>query len=137
MRPLAVLSCAGLIGLCAGLPVAAQQARGVAPKGPLNTLADVQNAIIGCWKWPPASEISRGMDLTIRVSFKRSGELFGARLTYQTRDVSPEERALYHGALLDMLKRCSPLPLSESLGQAVAGRQFTFYFHDTRGQRSI
>ena len=137
MRRLAVLSCAGLLGLCAALPAAAQQARGVAPKGPLNTLKDIQHAMVGCWKWPPASEIRRGMDLTIQVSFKRSGELFGARLTYQTRDVSPEERALYHGALVDMLKLCSPLPLSESLGHAVAGRQFSFRFHDTRGERSI
>src|SRR5262245_27801036 len=36
----------------------------VAPKGPLNTLNDVANALRGCWKWPPISEINTGMDLT-------------------------------------------------------------------------
>jgi hypothetical protein len=105
---------------------------GVAPKGPLNTLVDIRDAIIGCWKWPPVSEIRQGMELTIRLSFKRNGEIFGAKLTYETRDVSEDERRLYYGVLLDALKRCSPLPVSESLGGAIAGRPFTFRFKDTR-----
>ena len=75
------------------------------------------------------------MELTVRLSFKRNGEIFGARITYQSHDVSDEERALYYGALLQALKRCSPLPLSESLGEAIAGRPMTFHIHDTRQQR--
>jgi hypothetical protein len=105
---------------------------GVAPKGPLNTLTDIRDAIIGCWKWPPLSEVHQGMELTIRLSFKSSGEMFGAKLTYQTRDVSDDERRLYYGVLLEALKLCSPLPVSESLGGAIAGRPFTFRFKDTR-----
>jgi hypothetical protein len=103
-----------------------------APKGPLNTLVDIGEALRGCWKWPPLGEVRTGMDLTVLVSFKRNGEIFGARLTYQSKDVSPEERALYHGAMLDMLKLCSPLPVSDSLGNAIAGRPFTFRIHDNR-----
>ena len=114
--------------------VAAQAGRGVAPKGPLNTLVDVHNAIIGCWKWPPLSQVRHGMELTIRLSFKRNGEIFGVKLTYETRDVSEDERRLYYGALLDALDRCSPLPVSESLGGAIAGRPFTFRFRDIRGR---
>jgi hypothetical protein len=75
------------------------------------------------------------MELTVRLSFKRNGEIFGARITYQSQNVSEEERALYHGALLAMLSRCSPLPLSEGLGAAIAGRPMTFHIHDTRQQR--
>ena len=37
------------------LPAAAQE--GVAPKGPLNSLHDVTEALRKCWKWPPYSEI--------------------------------------------------------------------------------
>jgi hypothetical protein len=107
----------------------------VAPKGPLNTTADIRQALSGCWQWPPASEARSGMELTVRLSFKRNGEIFGARITYQTRDVSEEERSLYHGALLAALARCSPLPLSASLGGAIAGRPMTFHIHDTRQQR--
>ena len=106
-----------------------------APQGVLNTMADISRALRGCWQWPPFSEARSGMELTVRVSFKRNGELFGARITYQTRNVSNEERALYQSALLAALSRCSPLPLSESLGHAIAGRPFTFHIHDTRQQR--
>ncbi len=106
-----------------------------APQGLLHTMADISRALRGCWQWPPFSEARSGMELTVRVSFKRNGELFGARITYQTRNVSDEERAIYQSALLAALSRCSPLPLSASLGEAIAGRPFTFHIHDTRQQR--
>jgi hypothetical protein len=105
------------------------------PKGPLNTIADIRQALRGCWQWPPKSEARSGMELTVRLSFKRNGEILGARITYQTANVSDEERALYHGALLAALGRCSPLPFSESLGEAIAGQPITFHIHDTRQQR--
>jgi hypothetical protein len=128
-------ACFGVAMLSAVTLSAGAFAEPAAPKGPLNTLADVSKALRGCWRWPPLSEIRNGMDLTIRLSFKRDGEIFGARITYQTHDVSKEEQALYYGALIDALKRCSPLPVSASLGEAIAGRPFTFRFHDTRKQR--
>jgi hypothetical protein len=109
--------------------------RGVAPKGPLNTLKDVQQAVFDCWKWPPADEVQYGMELTIRLSFKRNGEIFGAKLSYQTRDVPDAEKKLYYAALIDAMKLCSPLPLSPSLGEAIAGRPFIFTFKDTRKER--
>jgi hypothetical protein len=105
------------------------------PKGPLNTTADIRQALRGCWQSPPASEARSGMELTVRLSFKRNGEIFGARIIYQTPNVSDEERSLYYGALLAALVRCSPLPLSASLGGAIAGRPMTFHIHDTRQQR--
>jgi hypothetical protein len=130
-----------MLGLAAALasPAAAQtmeSGAGVAPKGPLNTLRDIGDAIGGCWKWPPLNEVVHGgMELTVILSFKRNGEIFGARLSYQRRDVPAEERTLYYASLLDALKLCSPLPLSASLGEAIAGRPFAFRFKDTRGER--
>ena len=125
----------GAILLAAALLPAASVAEPVAPKGQLNSLADIRQALRGCWQWPPASEARSGMELTVRLSFKRNGEIFGARITYQTASVSAEERVLYYGALLSALSRCSPLPLTASLGEAIAGRPFIFHFHDTRQQR--
>jgi hypothetical protein len=120
--------------LAAALPAAAFDGSG-APKGTLNTLADIHRALRGCWRWPPLSEAHAGMEFTVRLSFKRNGEIFGARITYQTPSVSDEERSLYYGALLQALSRCSPLPVSASLGEAIAGRPMTFHIHDTRQQR--
>jgi hypothetical protein len=121
--------------LTAVVPPASGRADPGAPQGQLNTMADIRQALRGCWQWPPASEARSGMELTARVSFKRNGEIFGARITYQSRNVSEEERGLYQAALLAALSRCSPLPLSESLGEAIAGRPFIFHIHDTRQQR--
>jgi hypothetical protein len=103
-------------------------------EGPLNTIKDVQDAIKKCWVWPAAADISSGMDITIIVSFRRNGEIFGGRVTYQTPNVSEQERSVYAAALAVTIKRCSPLPLSDSLGGAIAGRPFNFRFIDNRKQ---
>jgi hypothetical protein len=137
MRIGVFLATVGLAAMLAS-PVSAQtmeSGAGVAPKGPLNTLKDVFAAVGGCWRWPPESEVRSGMELTIMLSFRRNGEIFGARINYQKREVPAEEKALYYAALLDAMKLCSPLPLSPSLGEAIAGRPFIFTFRDTRKER--
>ena len=135
MRPGVLIGLAAMAAAIVSPQAVAQPGAGIAPKGPLNTLVDVRDAIRGCWKWPPLSEVRQGMQLTIRVSFKNSGEIFGAKLTYQTPNVSDDERRLYYGVLLEALKLCSPLPVSESLGGAIAGRPFMFRFNDNRRER--
>ena len=116
---------------------AAAAAQPSGPKGQLNTLADVGRALRACWQWPPMSEARSGMELTLLISFKRDGEIFGARITYESPNVSDDERAIYHGALLAALTRCARLPLSDSLGGAIAGRPLRFHIHDTRQERKV
>ena len=125
----------GLVLLATAMQAGPGFGEPVAPKGPLNTTADIRQALRGCWQWPAASDARSGMALSVRLSFKRNGEIFGARITYQTPGVSDEERLIYYQALLSALARCSPLPLSASLGGAIAGRPMTFHIHDTRQQR--
>jgi hypothetical protein len=127
----------GLALLAAALPPAAAFGGPGAPKGPLNTIADVSRALHSCWQWPPRSEIHTGTEFTVLLNFKKNGEIFGARITYQNRNISDDEHALYYGALLAALARCSPLPLSASLGEAIAGRPLRFHIQDTRQQRKV
>jgi hypothetical protein len=140
-RAAILIAAAGLASAVGGLscaPSAAAQRRpALAHRNRLNTLDDIRRAIRTCWRWPPASAIRTGMTLTVLLSFKRDGEIFGARITYQTRDVSPNERALYYGALVRAFARCNPLPFSPSLRAAVAGHPFYFRFRDTRMQRKV
>jgi len=131
LRMAVTIGTVGLAGLLLGSAVHGQQA----PRGLLNTLADVEQAIRSCWRWPPVSAIRTGMELTVQLSFKRDGEIFGARVTYQSPDVSQEERVLYYRALVLAIKRCSRLQLTPALGDAIAGRPFYFHFRDTRKQR--
>ena len=131
----------GLLALLAAaassVSLKAQDARAnrLAIERPLTTIRDVTDAIRKCWVWPHAFDIKTGMDITILLSFRRNGEIFGGRVTYQSANVSQEERSVYLAALAATIRRCSPLPLSESLGNAIAGRPFRFHFSDTRKQR--
>jgi len=135
MRRVCLGSLFGVTVLAAVVLPASGHADPGAPQGLLNTLAEIRQALRGCWQPPPLSEARSSMELTVRISFKRNGEIFGAHITYQTASVSERERAIYQGALLAALSRCSPLPLSAGLGEAIAGRPFTFHIHDTRQQR--
>jgi hypothetical protein len=108
--------------------VAAQPSR-----PPLNTLRDLGSALNACWVPPPLEQALPGMQITVQMSFRRNGALFGhPRITFQSAEASDDERLAYRIAVAEMLKRCAPLPFTESLGHAVAGRPFTMRFVDNR-----
>ena len=90
-------------------------------------------ALRACWIPPPIEQSRPGMQITVMMSFRRNGELFGQpRITFESADASDDERLAYRVAVADMLKRCAPLPFTEGLGNAVAGRPFTMRLIDER-----
>jgi hypothetical protein len=101
--------------------------------GQLDTLTALFEALRACWV-PPVRDAARpGMQMSVRFALKRSGEVLGTpRVTYATRDASPELRETYHDAITAALARCTPLPLSAGLGGAVAGRPIAIRFVDNR-----
>ena len=134
MRPAWPIAIA-MLAFFAGAQACAQNAKRPLIEGPLNTLKDVQEAVKKCWVWPPVRDTGNGMDITVLLSFKRNGEIFGGRVTYQSPDVSDDVKAAYYRALAATIRRCSPLPFSESLGEAIAGKPFNFHFIDDRKQK--
>jgi hypothetical protein len=127
------LAAAGFCLALAAAPAAVAQDGALA--GQLTTLKDIHNALRKCWIWPSELDSSGNMDLTIRLSFRANGDIFGGRITHVSRAVSDNERAFYYAALQGMIGRCSHLPVSESLGRAIAGQPFIFRIVDTRGQK--
>ena len=128
-----------VIGLLVGtlaLAVLADSVSAQTPPASINTLDQIFAALRACWV-PPRLEQSRpGMEVTVRLSFKRSGEIFGRpRITFESSAASDEERLAYRIALAEALKRCTPLPFTPSLGNAVAGRLLTIHFTDNRKLR--
>ena len=85
----------------------------------------------------PDDEVARpGMRITIRVAFTRDGTILGEpRFTFSTPGVSPEVRAVYQRAVVDMLNRCTPLPITRELGDAIAGRPFVIPIVETRKEK--
>jgi len=103
------------------------------PSAPINTLSELEAALLNCWEPPPIEQSRPGMQITVLMSFKRNGELFGQpRITFQSGDASDLERTSYRTAVAEMLKRCASLPFTQALGNALAGAPLTMRFVDDR-----
>jgi hypothetical protein len=99
----------------------------------LDTILDMFAALRACWVPPPEAEARPGMQMSVRLSFKRSGEIIGTpRVTYTTPDTSPEVRDIYHKAIMAALERCTPLPFTSGMGGAIAGRPIAIRYVDNR-----
>jgi hypothetical protein len=108
------------------------------PPPQLNTLRDVGLALEICWlaNEPPIEQARPGMTVTVMLTFTRTGALLGEpRFTYVTREASAETRALYQRAAVAAINACTPLPFTEALGNALAGRPNTMRFTDERNQK--
>ena len=94
----------------------------------LNTIKDVFAKLYSCWQPPPVSR-ANPMDITVIVSFNREGAILGhPRITYETASADDNDRIAYRTAVMETLQRCTPLPLTEGLGGAIAGRPFAVTF---------
>ncbi|MFZ2155087.1 MAG: hypothetical protein WAV72_03045, partial [Bradyrhizobium sp.] len=90
----------------------------------LDTIRDVFARLHSCWKPPPASR-ANPLDITVIVSFNREGAILGhPRITYESANATDNDRLAYRIAVMEALQRCTPLPFTEGLGGAVAGRPF-------------
>src|SRR5215470_12843147 len=86
------------------------------PRAPINTVNELEAALLDCWVPPPIEQSRPGMQITVLMSFKRNGELFGQpMITFQSRDASDVERSSYRIAVAQMLRRCASLPFTEAL----------------------
>jgi hypothetical protein len=94
----------------------------------LDTIKDVLMRLHSCWRPPPLSE-AEPIDITVIVSFNRGGAILGhPRITYESEHASDNDRLKYRVAVMETLQRCTPLPFTEGLGGAVAGRPFAVPF---------
>ena len=107
---------------------------------PLNTMRDMGLALDICWaaNLPPIEQARPGMNVTVMLTFTRSGALQGEpRFTYVTREASAETKALYQRAAVAAINACTPLPFTEALGNALAGRPTIKIFVEERNQKGI
>jgi len=106
---------------------------GHAPDAPIDSIHDLFAALRTCWEPPAREQAKAGMQMSVRFSFKRSGETVGPPfLTYATRGSTPETRQIYRRAIDASLERCKPLHFSETFGGAIAGRPISVRYIDDR-----
>lgn len=100
---------------------------------PLDRLTEIGPVLSKCLELPPDAESQAGMELALKLAFKRDGEVLAdPRFTYTTHDAPEKVKAAYHAAALDMIKHCTPLPVTDRFGGAIAGRPFVVAIKDTR-----
>ncbi|MGQ0684532.1 hypothetical protein [Bradyrhizobium sp.] len=103
------------------------------PDHDLNTITDLFAALRSCWSPPPAEAAREGMQMSVRFSFRRSGEMIAApRVTFATSGVPADTRATYLKAINDSLDTCLPLKFTAGLGGALAGRPIAIRYVDNR-----
>ena len=110
-----------------------QAARYQKPDHDLDSIGDLFAAIRSCWS-PPSGDLAReGMQMTVRFSFKKDGEMIAPpRLTYATSGASADTRAAYLKAINSSLDACLPLKFTSTLGGALAGRPIAIRYVDNR-----
>jgi len=113
---------------------------GQAPSEPslkieINTLREIGPALRRCFT---LDEGAQPFTVTIQASFNRHGGLIGPPdVTFSRFEGGSADKIMIAAAIANALSRCVPLPFSESLGKAVAGRVFRFRFTNAaQGGRS-
>jgi hypothetical protein len=111
-------------------------ARAESRERPINTVRDVFKVLKTCWIPPPKSAARVGMQITVRFSVTRTGEILGKpKITFETKKATDAERIAYRIAVMSMLQRCTPIPITDALGNAIAGHPLSIRLIDVRQQR--
>ena len=105
-------------------PVRAQPAQ-------VDTIKDVFARLRSCWRPPPPGRASQDMDITVIVSFNRGGNIQGhPKITYESAQATDNDRLQYRVAVMETLQRCTPMPFTQGMAGAVAGRPFAVRFRN-------
>ena len=92
----------------------------------LNSIRDVFGALRGCFAGALGPSETHELSATIRFSFTRHGEILGEpRFTYVQPGISVDEKQAFERAVGHALVACMPLPFTDGLGGALAGRPFS------------
>ena len=115
------------------VPPKDQTARYRRPDHDLDSIGDLFATLRSCWTPPPVDSAREGMQMSVRFSFKRTGEIIAVpRVTFSTAGVPADTRATYQKAINASLQACMPLKFTGTLGGALAGRPIAIRYVDNR-----
>ena len=115
------------------VPPEDEKTRYVRPGHDLDSIADLFAELRSCWSPPPPDVAHQGMQVSVRFSFKKSGEMIGPpRVTFATAGVPTDTRDTYLKAINASLDACMPLKFTNGLGGALAGRPVAIRYVDNR-----
>jgi hypothetical protein len=125
--------CKPLIWLAGAALFALSSLTARAEPAQVNTIHDVIAKLKTCWKPPAAWRAHPGIDITVIVSFNRNGDILGyPRITYESEQATDNDRLMYRIAVMEALQRCTPMPFTQGMAGAVAGRPFHVQFQNRK-----
>jgi hypothetical protein len=118
-----------LTGFAATLLLAASISTAQAQSGQVDNLKEASTRLLKCWRPPPPSRANPDVEITVVVSFTRDGNILGRpKITYESENATDNDRLAYRIAVMEALQRCTPMPFTESMGGAIAGRPLAMRF---------
>ena len=97
----------------------------------INNIREMFAAIRACWQ--PPERAREGMQMSVRLSFTRAGQLKGEpRITYFTPGTADDTKRAYREAIDAALDRCTPMAFTSGMAGAIAGRPIAVRFIDNR-----
>ncbi len=134
-RKLLVWFAAALLSASWAGPVLAQlvlaQNRFRAEPEQVDNLKDLFVRLRSCWRPPPRAFAA--IDITVIVSFNRNGDIMGRpKITYESEQATDNDRLLYRIAVMETLQRCTPMPFTQGMAGASAGRPFAVQFQNRK-----
>ncbi|MDH7795915.1 MULTISPECIES: hypothetical protein [unclassified Beijerinckia] len=95
--------------------------------GRLNMARDIPDHILSCWR-PPSNTLG-DLEVTVRMSFSKIGDLIGEpRVTYVKAGRDEVLRDTLRASILSAVRACTPLRFTPAFGKAIAGRSFAIRF---------
>lgn len=99
----------------------------VAQAAPANTLNDLWAALGACARRARVAPEAAGSEVTVLFTLKRDGSLQGKpRITYSRLIGNKVDQQAFVAASLSAIASCFPIPMTEGLGGAIAGRPIRF-----------
>jgi hypothetical protein len=103
------------------------------PDTPIDSIHDLFAALRTCWEPPAHEHAQEGVQMSVRVSFRRSGEIIAPPfVTYTTPGTRADTKTVYQRAINAALERCAPLPFSKTFSAAIPGRPISIRYVDDR-----
>src|SRR6201994_70981 len=127
--------CAAVLLLSSLMSASGARAQAEFRIGPdrVDNLKELFARLGSCWRIP--ARASALIDITVIVSFDRSGNILGKpKITYESEQATDNDRLLYRVAVMEALQRCTPMPFTEGMAGATAGRPFAIQFKTRKRQ---